>query len=583
METTLHSGRRRRRKRIGPFFGLLLIFLLSASAVVAWWWSTQPNKNHETPEYMANPHPIMLKGEWSKAYALGEGEGLWVPLPLVQSMLGDGVRYEAGTESIILTTDKSVLHFKTGTLDATLNRKPFALRFGAKKAKDGTLYLPFAPLKQLFGVSVETGGTSGIVTLHTPGQAIQRAVVPKDKDGKGGAKLRSGPKRSFPIVEDLPAGAALSVWGELEGWYQVQSAEGQIGYMRKKDVVLESIDKTPSTAEENEEPFVPWKLTGKRINLTWEAVYTAHPDTSKIGELTGVNVVSPTWFELLNGAGDIRSKADAGYGAWAHKRGWQVWGLFGNSFEPERTHAALATYETRSHMIQQLLAYAKTFRLQGINLDFENVYTKDKDNLVQFVRELTPLLHESGLVVSMDVSPKSNSEMWSAYLDRGRLAGALDYLILMAYDEHWASSPQSGSVASLGWTENAIAKILQEDGVPPGKLILGMPFYARQWTEKPDGNGGVKVSSKALGMNTIRQLVKDKKLKPTLSAETGQNYVEFQQDGTTQKIWLEDAVSIQARAELVKKYKLAGAASWTRSFGSEDIWQVLDKALQSYP
>ncbi len=578
----MYSGRRRRHNRTGPFLGLLLLFLLSASAVFVWWWVTQPNKEHETPEYMTNPHPIMLNGEWSKAYALGEGEGLWVPLTLVESMMGDGVRYEAGTESIILTTDKSVLHFKTGTLDATLNSKPFALRFGAKKVKDGTLYLPFAPLKQLFGISTETGGTTGIVTLQTPGQAIQRAVVPKSKNGNGVAQVRSGPKRSFPIVEDLKAGAALSVWGELEGWYKVQSAEGHIGYMRKKDIVLERIDKVPSAAEENEEPFVPWKLTGKRVNLTWEAVYTAHPDTSKIGDLPGVNVVSPTWFQLLNGAGDIRSKADAGYGAWARGRGLQVWGLFANSFEPERTHAALATYETRSHMIQQLLAYAKTFKLQGINLDFENVYTKDKDNLVQFVRELTPLLHESGLVVSIDVTPKSNSEMWSAFLDRGRLASAVDYLILMAYDEHWASSPQAGSVASLGWTENSIARLVQEDGVPSEKLILGMPFYARQWTEKPDGNGGVKVSSKAIGMNTVAQLLKDKKLKPTLS-ETGQNYVEFQEDGATQKIWIEDATSIQARAALVKKYKLAGAASWTRSFGSDGIWQVLDQALQSYP
>lgn len=328
---------------------------------------------------------------------------------------------------------------------------------------------------------------------------------------------------------------------------------------------------------------MPWKVTGKRINLTWDAIYNVQPDPTKIGDWNGVNVVSPSWFSLSDGKGNIRSKADAAYSAWARNKGMQVWAMFGNSFEPDMTHEALSSYASRSSMIQQLIAYARTFRVQGINLDFENVYTKDKDNLIQFVRELTPLMHEQGLSVSIDVSPKSNSEMWSAYLDRGRLADAVDYLILMAYDEHWAASPVSGSVASLPWTENAITKILKEDGVAPSQLILGVPFYTRVWTEKTDDNGKVEVSSKAIGMDAVRKLIEDNKLTPALSEETGQHYVEFKANGALQRIWLEDELSVQARVQLVKKYKLAGVASWTRAFAADDIWSVLDKALQSYP
>ncbi|THF73008.1 glycosyl hydrolase family 18 protein [Cohnella fermenti] len=572
------TGRRRPRRRLGPILTILVVLAAVAAAVLYWRLTELPNTARETPEYRVLAHPVMVDGEWSGEGALGEGEGLLVPLEIAKTLLGDGVRYEEDSQSIILTTEKAVLHFKTGELDATMNRKPFTLSFAAKE-QDGKLYLPFAPLEQLFGIQAVTGASSGIVSLRLPDQSIQTAKVPAS--AKKAVKLRSGPNKSFPIVEDLAPGTDVTIWGEEEGWYKLQSAEGYLGYAAKSDVVLGEIERTPAAGAEGEEPFVAWKVTGERINLTWEPVYSANPDTSKIGELTGVNVVSPTWFALKDGSGQIISKADAGYSEWARKKGIQVWGLFSNNFEPEPTTEALATYERRINMIQQLLAYAKTFKLNGINLDFENVETSDKDNFVQFVRELAPLAHEQNLALSVDVTPKSSSEYWSLFLDRPRLAEAADYLILMAYDEHWASSPVAGSVASLSWTEQSIVRLLKEDGVPASKLILGMPLYTRMWTETTE-NGATKVTSKTMSMNSVQELLASKKLVPQLS-DTGQNYVEFKEDGATKKIWIEDATSIAKRAELVKKYDLAGAATWRRGFESTDIWAALDQALQSRP
>nr|WP_246042476.1 glycosyl hydrolase family 18 protein [Cohnella pontilimi] len=579
MTTAMTPAPRYRRRRSGRWIGVLLLFIVSALAT-AWWAWNLPNSQHISPEYRSVQHPIMTDGKWTQAQALGEGDGLQIPLDVGQKLMGDGILYEKSSDSIILTTESRVLHFKIGELDGTMNRKPFNLQFAAQ-SKDGTLYLPLAPLEQLFGIQAETDPSTGIVTLLMPDQAIQRAEIPKDS--KKGAKLRQGPDKHEPIVADLAPGTALRLWGESEGWYRAQSASGDIGYVSPKDAVLLTVEKVPSAATEKSEPFVAWKAVGQRINLTWEAVYDVNPKPANIGKLAGVNVVSPTWFELVDGKGNIRSKADASYSQWYRDKGVQVWGLFGNGFEPERTHLALASYESRQRMIQQMLAYAKTFRLQGINLDFENVKTEDKDELVQFVRELTPLAHEQNLVVSIDVTPKSGSEYWSAFLDRARLGQSVDFMMLMAYDEHWATSPTAGSVSSLGWTEESVTRILEEDGVPARKLILGMPLYTRIWTEKPDGKGGVKVSSKTMSMPAVRDLLAKKKLTPTLSAEDGQHYVEFQDGDTTQKIWIEDERSLQARIELAKKYELAGVATWSRYFASPDIWEVMDHTLQSRP
>jgi spore germination protein YaaH len=88
----------------------------------------------------------------------------------------------------------------------------------------------------------------------------------------------------------------------------------------------------------------------------------------------------------------------------------------------------------------------------------------------------------------------------------------------------------------------------------------------------------VKVSSKAVGMSTIADLIKEKKLKPVLDKQSGQNYVEYSEDGATKKIWIEDAVSLQARVDLVASLKLGGVAAWNRSFADASAWETLKQA-----
>jgi len=572
--------RSRRRKSRAWLWAIFLLFVASAAATAWWAWTEteKPNTEHVIPAYLSAPHPIMQNGEWTKSYSLGEGEGLLIPLEVGQQLVGDGILYEKESDTVVLTTKSQVLHFKIGALDATMNHKPFALQFAAVKEGE-TVYLPLAPLKELFGFQAEVDDGTGIVTLFASGQAIQPAEIAQLKEN--GVQLRDEPGIQHPIVEDLAKGAPIRIWGELDGWYRAQSASGKIGYIAKQDAVLLPAKTLPKPQEP--EAFTAWQATGKRINLTWEAVYSVKPDPKKIGDLTGVNVVSPTWFELTDGKGTIRSKADAAYSEWYRSKGVQVWAMFSNGFEPERTEQALASYETRLTMIQQLLAYAKSFKLQGINLDFENVKTSDKENLVQFVRELTPLAHEQNLVISIDVTPKSNSEFWSVFLDRAKLGQTVDYMMVMAYDEHWASSPVAGSVSSLPWVEASIRRILQEDKVPPEKLVLGLPLYTRMWSETPDGKGGVKVTSKTMSMSAVATLLAEKKLTPVFSEEAGQHYVEFKNGEVTQKMWIEDAVSVEARMNLVKKYNLAGTAAWARSFAAGDIWKVMDQHLQSRP
>ena len=576
----MREPRRRRTgraPRILTLLALLVLLAAAAGAAAAWWERMQPNRDTIVPDYGA-AHPVFHEGERLAGEARVRDANVLLTLDMIRAVLGEDVpiRYEPDSESVILTTADKVVRLRTEALTAEMNGKPFNLTVAAEIDGDA-VYLPLEPVATLYGLVAELSEETGIVTLLRPGQAVRRA----EATAEGGAAVRTEPTIKAPMIGTVETGGEVRVWGEENGWYRVQTDAGHVGYAHESDFTLADVELVPEPVRE--EPFLPWPADGRRINLTWEAVYQVPADPSKIGPMPGVNVVSPTWFELKDGSGTIRSKADPSYVAWAHKRGYQVWALWSNSFDPDLTTEALSTYESRLNMIRQLLVYAETYNLQGINIDFENVYTKDKENLVQFVREFVPLAHEQGLVVSIDVTPKSNSEMWSAFLDRKALGEVVDYLIVMTYDEHWASSPVAGSVASLPWVERSVRRILEEDGVPPSKLILGIPLYTRVWTEKKAEDGSVKVSSRALGMEAVEKLIRERNLKPVYDESTGQNYVEYETEEGRHRIWIEDEASIKARAELARKYGLAGVATWQRGFQKPGIWQVLHDALEARP
>ncbi|MNC04216.1 putative sporulation-specific glycosylase YdhD [compost metagenome] len=494
-----------------------------------------------------------------------------LPLPLLQEHVDSSIRYEEKTKSVILSTESELLYMQEDKTDASLNNRPLQLRL-APEVKEKITYLPADVLEDLYGFEIQEDTTTGAVLLMTAGETVPLGKV-KGEAGDKTVALRSEASIHAPIVADMSPGAIVSIWNkENEDWLYVQLSSGYAGYAKASDIIsdgqktVEPKSTTPSRAERS------WK--GKSVNLYWEAVYQRKPDPSTFGELPGVNVASPTWFSIIDGDGNVRSQADSTYVQWAHERGLEVWGLLSNSFEPDITTEALSSYEKRMNAIVQILEYSDLYKLDGINIDFENVYTKDGENVTQFMRELKPMAQAKNLIVSIDVTPKSNSEMWSAFLDRKALNSVVDYLIVMAYDEHWAASPIAGSVASLPWVESSLSRIIEEDDVPPEKLILGIPLYTRIWTEA-QVDGKTKVSSKSVSMNAVEKIIKEKKLTPTFDKAAGQNYVEYKEDGALKKIWIEDNVSLKARVELAKSLGLGGIGSWNRSFSNLSAWEAL--------
>lgn len=568
---------RRGKKRRKPLL-LMTIAVMCGMVFGLYYWSVYvPSSKHEEPGFEGNPKPVFYQGTMLNDPAIGSKESLKLPLDIVKEHIDPSLIYEESSESTIITTQDKVVRLRTSELTGMMNEKPFKLRFPLEK-KDDKVYLPIDPLKDLYEIELRESEETGAVLIFKAGDTVRwyQAVSYPGKPDRT-IPMRRDPSIKAIILADVKQGEKVMVWDEHEQWLRVQLTSGYMGYIRKEQLVADQEETIPQKKPVAE--FVPKQPVSGKVNLTWEHVVTKNPDTSNIPPMPGVNVVSPTWFHLEDGEGNLNNLADPAYVKWAHERGYRVWALFSNGFDPKRTTDALSTYDKRMTMIKQLLAFTQMYSLDGINIDFENVYLKDKQNLVQFVREMTPLMHEQGLIVSIDVTPISSSETWSLFYDRKALVESVDYMMLMAYDEHWASSPKAGSVASLPWVEQSIVALLEED-IPPSKLILGIPFYTREWTEEVK-DGKTNVSSRAVFMDRSQRIIKEKNLTPVFSAETGQNYIEYEEDGKRKKIWIEDETSVKARIALVNKYHLAGVASWRRGFENPQAWNWIHSTLES--
>ena len=378
-------------------------------------------------------------------------------------------------------------------------------------------------------------------------------------------------KKSFIIEDNLELGSVLNIYAEYENWYKVRTIEGIPGFIEKQFI---KVNYSKNLFKVEKQDNIEVVENNPMLSLTWDYFNrkTTSANINNIKYISGLNVVSPTWFDIVDLDGNIKDKGNIDYVNKYNEMGSDVWPLITNDFNPDLTHDILSNSTKREKLINDILKLYISYGVQGINIDFENVHLKTKDYLTQFVRELYPVFNEANMKVSIDVTGISTSTNWSMCYDRTRLGEVVDYMMLMAYDQHWASSPVAGSVAEYYWVENTIAKVLSQ--VPNEKLILGIPFYTRLWITK-DG----KLTSQALSMSTANTFIDENNIELIWDETAQQYYGELEKNNSLYRIWVEDENSIAKKISLVHKYNLAGIASWRKGFETENIWGSMDKTL----
>lgn len=379
-----------------------------------------------------------------------------------------------------------------------------------------------------------------------------------------------------PILRTLEEGESVILKESYDNWIEVVTADGFSGFVKSKYINLEE-GEAWECAEKKETPEFTNLVRDKKINLAWHQS-TSLEANAKITEVlagtSGINVISPTWFALSDNNGNFTSLGEKSYVDTLHGMGIEVWGLISNFEHDVDTGEVLGYTSKRNYLINNLIEQSKALGLDGINLDFEQISENNGEDYIQFVRELSVACRLNGLVFSIDNYVPTG---YTAHYNRKEQGIFADYVIIMGYDEHYGGSEVAGSVASIGFVKKGIEMTLEE--VPAEKVINAIPFYTRIWKEVINENGEIEVSSEAAGMERIERMINEMGLEVGLNEECAQFYTEYEADGATYKIWIENEYSVEEKMNLIAANNLAGVAEWKLGLQKNTVWDIINKYI----
>lgn len=473
---------------------------------------------------------------------------------------------EKETNQIITTYGEKVGVLPIGKNVIKINDSEISVLSGAIE-KGGVYYLPITAMAKVYNINIEYIEKEKILLLDS----LDRKLIKADSSKNCSVKYKA---TSFSkTVDKIKKGDKVICIEDLENnWTKVRTKDGYLGYVKTSALqneiyVREDIEKTAKTEKT------------EKINLVWDyySEYGSAPNRNGT-TIEGVNVVSPAFFSLISkGNGEINTNignSGIDYIRWAKANNYEVWAMFSNNSYKETTSEILNSYELRTKVINNIVNLAIQYELDGINLDFENMFVKDKDMYSRFVIELKPKLQEAGIILSVDVTAPDGGGDWSECYDRNVIGDVADYIVFMAYDQYGAGSKKSGTTAGYNWVETNLKKFINRENIPSNKIILGIPFYTRLWIESNE-----TVTSKTVNMKSV-DMVLPSNVTKEWNEELKQYYVEYMQNEEKYKMWIEDENSIRHKVSLVKQYNLAGVASWEKDRETEGVWKIIKEGIK---
>ena len=496
---------------------------------------------------------LVIGTEKLEERGLVDGDRVYLPLDVVNTYLNQRYYWDSANQQILYATP-SELTSESASSEA-----------GDKVwVKDDKVYLNLTYVQEYTDLDAYITKDPYRIAIQYKFKNVKTVTVKKNTS----IRYRGGIKSA--ILTSVKKGTKLRLIEEMENWDQVATDDGYIGYIDKKKVG--EAEKTKFERSFNREQYSYLTMDSK-VNMVWHQVTSTDANAyfaDATANMTGVNVISPTWFYLTDTSGNIASIASADYVSQAHEKGLQVWGLIDNFTQEVSTTETLSSTAARQNIISQLIQAAQDVGMDGINVDFESLSEDVGIHFLEFLRELSIECHKNNLVLSVD---NPVPEDFTSHYDRAEQGRVVDYVIIMGYDEHYVGS-EAGSVASLPWVEQGVQDTLKE--VPAKRVINAIPFYTRLWRTT-----GGNVTSEAIGMDQAQQTIADNNVETYWDKTTSQNYGKYDIDNSTYQIWLEDAQSVAEKVKLVSKYDLAGVSAWKLGFENNGIWQVISDNLNN--
>lgn len=521
--------------------------------------------------------PIVLQDALIEQKAVMTDGICYFDLDTVHACLNDRFYVDEKEQLLLYTTPTQVIRTEIGAETYQVAGQDveagYRLSFAESTGEETRYYIAADFVKQYTNFSYEVFSDPCHMQVYTEWGESRVADLAKDT----AVRLLGGVKS--PILRRITAGETVTILEQMETWCKVKTADAYIGYVENKFLENERMQ-TPEPVTDYEVPVYTTLTREHRISLGFHAVYaTSGNDT--LGEVTSgatsLNVIAPTWFSVADEQGGLRSYAAASYVKKAHDKGIEVWGVVDdfnyedNAGTDVDVPGVLAATSTRTALIDNIMAEAAACGMDGVNIDFERIDdAKAGKDYVQFLRELSIRCREAGLVLSVDNYVPYDFNSRYDLPEQGVVA---DYVIIMAYDEHWAGSPEAGSVSSIDYVRYSIEKTAEY--VATEKIITALPFYTRLWKTE-----GTKVSSEAYPMTSVDKVLASYGMEKSWDETTSQNYAESMVGDVLYQMWVEDLQSIGVKLNVMQNYELGGVAAWRLGYEPSAVWEMIDAYLK---
>lgn len=432
--------------------------------------------------------------------------------------------------------------------------------------KNDTYYIPFSALDDIYHVKTTYIEETDTIVVDS----LDRKFVVADSSKNNNVKQeRTALSRTIAKLEKGENVAVVSD-SNKDGWVKVRTDSGKLGYVKEDSITNHTVVR--------DDMITSSQIEGN-ISMIWEYFSEYGSAPSRTEKLQGVNVVSPTFFTLKRlGKGEIYENIGSSgeaYIDWAHDNGYQVWPSISNNSYIDTTSEVMNDYKLRQELINKIVSLVVKYDLDGINIDFENMYVEDKQLFNRFIIELAPRLKEIGAVLSVDVTAPDGGETWSMCYDRHTIGKVADYIVFMAYDQNGISSPKEGTTAGCDWVEVNLQKFVgTQEEIDSKKIILGVPFYTRIWYTNLNG----ELTSEAVNIKDLDSIIPSSAEK-IWDNDLKQYVTEYTKNGRKYKVWIEDEKSIDAKLSLIEQYNLAGAAYWKKGGEPNSIWNMISGKL----
>lgn len=510
----------------------------------------------------------------------------YIEYSVVRDYINERFYWDSNENVLLYTLPNGSVSVSVGSKEYTNIKEKKSEDYVILKAEGKTAYIALAFIQEYTNMDYK-------IYEGKDNTVPDRAVIECDWGEHSYAALKRDTEVRYqggvksPILTEVKKSDKVRVLENEDDWMKVRTADGFVGYVKSSS--LKSAEKEV-TSRKFDEPEYTNISTGSTINMAWHNVEN---DTANgyvletIAGTKGLTTIAPTWFSISDTEGNIASIANSEYVNYAHQSKLDVWAVLrdfhGGISSYDETYEVLSYTSKRENLINQVIAAALQSQVDGINLDFELISEECGEHYIQFVRELSVKCRQNDLVFSVNNYVPMPYNQHYHLKEQGAVA---DYVIIMGYDEHTDGSYEAGSVASYNYVKDGIENALEL--VPNTKLVNAIPFYTRLWLETPktaselEAEAGTeaadypnKITSTAMGMEEAEDTIKSAGAETTWDDKTKQNYAEWETDGGTYKIWLEDSKSIEEKLKLIKENNLAGVAEWRLGWEKSNIWDLI--------